>query len=83
MDFVQAKLGRLADIPTLSLFGGADECVPAAIGAHALRDRLAAVLRHPLSQARVIEGAGHALEGHEEEAISIMVEFVKAISSQQ
>ena len=78
---VQAKLGKLADTPTLSMFGGADECVPPAISAHALRDRMAAVLKHPLSQARVIEGAGHALEGHEQEAVNIMISFVTSIAS--
>ena len=79
--FVQAKLGKLAEIPTLSMFGRADECVPPAINAHALRDKMAAVLKHPLSQALVIEGAGHALEGHEQEAVNIMISFVKSIAS--
>jgi pimeloyl-ACP methyl ester carboxylesterase len=77
---MQAKLGRLAEVPTLSLFGGADECVPPAISAHDLRDRFATVLTHPLSQSHVIEGAGHSLDGHEQEAVSIMVEFVNSIA---
>jgi pimeloyl-ACP methyl ester carboxylesterase len=76
---VQATLGRLAEIPTLSLFGGADECVPPTINAHDLRDKFAAVLTHPQSQSCVIKDAGHALDGHEQEAVSIMVEFVKTI----
>ena len=80
LSFVQAKLARLAELPTLSLFGGADECVPPAISAHDLRDKLAAVLTHPLSQCHVIEGAGHALDGHEDEAVSIMVDFVKSVA---
>jgi pimeloyl-ACP methyl ester carboxylesterase len=78
---VQAKLGKLANTPTLSMFGGADECVPPAISAHALQDRMAAVLSHPLSQAHVIEGAGHSLEGHEQEAVNVMIDFVKSVAS--
>lgn len=70
-------------MPTLSLFGGADEFVPPNISAHDLRDKFAAVLTHPLSAARVIEGAGHSLDGHEQEAVDVMIGFVKSVLPSQ
>ncbi len=73
-------MGRLAEVPTLSLFGGSDEYVPQSISPHEMRDKFAAVLTHPLSQARVIEGADHALNGHEKEATDVMANFIKSLS---
>ena len=79
MRLLQEKLGRLAEVPTLSLFGGSDEYVPKSVDAHELRDKFAAVLTHPLSRAEVIEGAGHSLDGHEEEAVATMVDFITSL----
>lgn len=77
---VQAKLGEVADLPALALFGGSDEYMPPSETAEGLRNKMAAVLTHPLSQTRVIEGADHALDGYEKEAVTAMIEFVKSVS---
>lgn len=69
-------------MPTLSLFGGNDEFVPQSVSTDELREKFAAVLTHSLSQTRVLEGAGHSLDGHEQEAVDVMIEFVKSVSSQ-
>ncbi len=79
----QEKLGQLAEVPTLSLFSGADEYVPQSIDKAELQDKFAAVLTHPLSVARIVEGAGHSLTGHEEEATDIMVDFIKTLVHQR
>jgi len=78
--YAQAKLGRLAEVPTLSLFGGSDEYMSETIDPQEMRDKFAAVLTHPLSQARVVDGADHALDGHEEEATNFMIRFIQTLS---
>lgn len=78
----QAKIGKVSEVPALALFGGSDEYMPHSEAAEELRGKMAAVLTYPSSQTRVIEGANHALDGHEKEAVAIIIEFVKSVSSQ-
>lgn len=78
-EVLEGKLGAVASMPTLVLLSGSDECVPEAIDPQKTRHRFAAVLRHPLSKAEVIEGANHSLKGHEVEAVDAMIDFVKSL----
>ena len=76
---LQDRLGELVKVPTLAMLGGADEFVPPSIDSHKLCRKFAAVLEHPQSRAVVIEGAGHSLTGHEEEAVDAMIDFVQKL----
>jgi alpha-beta hydrolase superfamily lysophospholipase len=65
----------MAGLPTLVLQSGADEYVPAHVDPRGLGQRLAAAIG-PSATVAVIEGGNHVLQGKEDEAVALMVEFI-------
>lgn len=77
---LRARLGHL-HVPTLFLFSGSDEYVPAHVDVPALGRRFVEACQSqgkcPLPKAVVVEGAKHSGKGHEAEVVQAIVAFVE------
>jgi pimeloyl-ACP methyl ester carboxylesterase len=65
-------------LPTLVLASLKDEAVPGHVSIEGMARRLAAAMG-PAAQVGLLEGAGHAAEGHEEELVQQVLAFVKQL----
>ena len=70
----------MSQVPCLVMISGCDEYVPVYVDKAGLGRRLVDSIGQS-AQLTVIDGAGHSLEGHEEEAAGIVVQFVADLSS--
>lgn len=77
---LNARLGHLR-VPTLFLFSGADEYVPAHVDAPALGARFVSACQDkcPLPKAVVVDGAKHSGKGHEADIVKEIVAFLEAV----
>lgn len=76
---LQEILGAVTLTPTLWLFSGHDEFVPADMDKESCRRLYESVLTHRSSRCRIVEGAPHSLTGCEDEAVQIMINFIKSL----
>lgn len=79
---MQAKLQGLASTPTLILLSGAEEYLaPSLTDYPALGQRMVNAAGGKNAKLVVVEGGKHGLEGHEEEAVGHMIEFIKTLDA--
>jgi hypothetical protein len=74
---LRGLLGHMEQTPALFVVSGADEYVPRGVDAYALAARLCAAAGG--ADSVVVEGANHALEGHEAAAVDINLGFCKKV----
>lgn len=74
---LQEKLSGLKALPVLVLASGADEYVPSAPTYLAAMERLAGAMGG--ARLETIDGAQHALGGHEEQAVGLVVDFLAGL----
>ena len=73
---VQEHLGHLADIPTLLVLGGKDECMPKQVDGQALGKRMQKVIGDKAQLAFIPEGT-HSLEGTEKQFLETLQPLVQ------
>ncbi|GMH32540.1 hypothetical protein BSKO_00374 [Bryopsis sp. KO-2023] len=77
---MQDVLQHMAPVPCLVLMSGKDKYVPQSIDTRVLGERISQAIG-PNAISRVIEGGLHSLNGNEDEAVSVLTEFIKSLDS--
>jgi pimeloyl-ACP methyl ester carboxylesterase len=75
---VQAQLGWARKWPCLVMVSGSEEYVPPDVDVASLGQRLAAAIGSS-AKLVVVDGAPHSLEGHEEEAVAAIIDFLAGL----
>ena len=73
---MQKLLGHLAEIPTLLVLGGEDECMPKSVDGHTLGQRMQKAIGSK-AQLKFIAKGTHSLEGTEQEFVESVQPFVQ------
>lgn len=73
---MQKLLGHLAEIPTLLVLGGEDECMPKCVDGRTLGQRMQKAIGSK-AQLKFIARGTHSLEGTEQEFVESVQPFVQ------
>lgn len=73
---VQKLLGHLAEIPTLLVLGGEDECMPKSVDGRAFGQRMQKAIGSK-AQLKFIAKGTHSLNGNEQEFVGSVQPFVQ------
>ena len=73
---MQKLLGHLAEIPTLLVLGGEDECMPKTVDGRSLGKRMQQAIGSK-AQLKIIAKGTHSLEGTEKEFVESVQPFVQ------
>jgi pimeloyl-ACP methyl ester carboxylesterase len=72
------RLGHVA-VPTLFVMSMADEYVPPSVDVHRLCERFQASITRAVARVEKLEGANHALYGHEEAFVDVVERFMSTL----